>query len=67
MEIISPAGLYPKHVNGDPQTRTVVTAAPVSELSITKCPSVLPAAKATPNGWKLNDIHSKGTFEKNSH
>lgn len=54
-------GLYPIHDKGDPQTRRVATAAPVSAARTRRWPSDEPAAKATPNGWKAMQMHSNPT------
>lgn len=43
-------GLYPIQDKGEPQTRRVATAAPVSAAKTNKCPSEEPAANATPKG-----------------
>lgn len=59
-------GLNATQLSGDPHTLIVLTTTPVSELMMTKCPSVLPTAKATPNGWKLNDIHSNETCKSDT-
>lgn len=56
-------GLNETQLRGDPHTLIVLTTTPVSEFIIIKCPSVLPTARATPNGWKLKAMHSNETCE----
>lgn len=57
-------GLYPRQFKGDPQTLMVATVAPLSVFKTIKCPSVLPAAKATPNGWKTKETHSYNIWKQ---
>lgn len=56
-------GLKATQLRGDPHTLIVLTTTPLSELITMRWPSVLPTAKATPNGWKHRDMHSKETYK----